>query len=106
MMLIYGSENGVVEKGLLTGVVFRMPGSGRKVKPTPWMKYQMGALHHALKMQAFDVINDDWPKAVFWEYFLELAASPPNGWHHQACAAEPLAEVVEHMIGKIRAERL
>lgn len=105
-MLIYGSENGTVESGILTGIRFRLRGEGRLVKPTPWMKYQIGALHHQLMMHAFDVQSDEWPKTVFWEYFLELAASPANGLHHQAAAAEPLQAVVDRMIQQIRAKRL
>lgn len=105
-MLIYASENGTVEKGIIRGFRFRLSGTGRLVHATPWMKYQMGALHHALLRHAVNVADDDWAKAVFWEYFLELARSPANGLHHQVEAARPLSEVVDEMLTAIRRGRM
>lgn len=105
-MFIYGSENGTVEKGIFSGFRFRLSGSGRVVKATPWMKYQMGAISHQLTLHAIDVTVDEWPKTVFWEYFLDLAASPANGLHHQAAASTPLAEVVDDLLRQIRRGRI
>lgn len=96
-MRIYESETGRVDQGLLLGIRFRLS-NGYVVKATPWMKHRMGELHAALKVRGLNPFDDGPVKTAFWEYFLDLAHSPPNGLRHRAEAEEPIDDLVAAIV--------
>ncbi len=100
-MIIYESDEGRVEKGFFTGFKF-MISDGYMVRATPWMKHQMGALNAELRRRGRDPIREKQIFTAFWEYFLDLAHSPPNGLAHRAEASLPIAEVADFILGQAK----
>lgn len=100
-MVIYESELGRVEKGILSGFKFTIS-TGHKVNATPWMKHQMGALNQGLKAAGLDPVKDRHVSAAFWNYFLDLAHSPADGLAHQVEASRPIEEVVAEFVAALK----
>lgn len=96
-MLFYESTSGKVTKGLIFGFRFRLP-NGRVLPPPAWMKTRMAELHYGLKKAGFDSMNDPVVKGLFWEYFLDVSLSPPNGLRHQVEAETPVSELVQLIV--------
>jgi len=102
-MKVYEGPGGSVTKGLITGFTLTSRATGRATRPTRWMKQHMARLHSALARRGYDVIANPVAAAIFWEHFLALCASPPNGLHHQAIASSPIEQIADELIVEISA---
>ncbi|PZQ99911.1 MAG: hypothetical protein DI533_04575 [Cereibacter sphaeroides] len=96
-MKIYESDFGIVEKGWLSGFKFTIKATGRRLGATPFIKHHLAAVHYGLKSRGLDSFNDPKVKAAYWNYFLDLASSPPNGLHHQAIASMPIETAIKEV---------
>lgn len=97
MVAIYEGRYGRVDSTFWGGFRFTLP-NGRIVKPTPFMKQLLPHADAILKGAGKNIRTMPDVAEGYFSFFLELAASPPNGWHHAAVAQMSDDELLGHLL--------
>ena len=99
-MIIYEADDATVLCGIFRGVRVKFHKVGRTMKATPWLKHHLVTVHNEMKSLGFDTMTDDAAKAAYWDYFIDLFGSPPNGLHHRAVASAPVSDAVDQILSE------